>query len=156
MKNNLSFRWAEASAFEAVLDLACQVAIHIEAPLPPLTIAQFETYYVNPHAPMHLLLALNDGRVVGMISWALTHELYSADTRVYISDVAVDSGARGQGVGAALMDQVKAWARGQNASKLGWEVWHRNLEAKAFYAKLGASIDGEAIPYVLSLEHEFA
>lgn len=154
--NNLSFRWAEASDFEAVVDLACQLASHIEAPVPPLTIAQFETYYVNPHAPMHLLLALNDGRVVGMISWALTHELYSADTRVYISDVSVDSGARGQGVGVALMDQVKAWARGQNASKLGWEVWHRNLGAKAFYAKLGASIDSEAIPYVLSLEDEFA
>jgi hypothetical protein len=65
MKNNLSFRWAEASDFEAVLDLAYQLASHIEAPVPPLTIAQFGTYYVNPHAPMHLLLALNDGE-----SWA--------------------------------------------------------------------------------------
>ena len=87
MKNRLSFRWAEASDFEAVLDLASQLASHIEAGIPPLKGAQLETYYINPHAPMCLLLAINDGRIVGMISWTLTHELFSADTRVYISDV---------------------------------------------------------------------
>jgi GNAT superfamily N-acetyltransferase len=151
MVNGLRFRWAEPSDFEVVLDLASQLARHIEARVPPLTIAQFRNYYVNPQAPMHLLLALHDGRIVGMISWTLTHELYSADTRVYISDVSVDRSARGQGVGAALMAQVKEWAGAHNASKLGWEVWHRNVEAKAFYAKLGASIDEEAIPYVLTL-----
>ena len=32
------------------------------------------------------------------------------------------------------MAQVKEWAGAHNASKLGWEVWHRNVEAKAFYA----------------------
>ena len=154
MKDGLSFRWVEESDFEVVLDLASQLANHIEAEAPPLTVAQFETYYVSPHAPMHLLLALNRGRVVGMISWTLTHELYSADTRVYISDLSVDRSARGQGVGAALMAQVKTWAHTHNASKLGWEVWHRNVEAKAFYEKLGASIDKEAIPYVLAFKDE--
>jgi hypothetical protein len=32
---------------------------------------------------MRLLLALDDGRVVGMVAWALTHELYSGEARVY-------------------------------------------------------------------------
>ena len=154
MKNNLSFRRADTSDFDAVLDLASQLASHIEAAIPPLTITQFETYYVNPDAPMHLLLAVLDDVVVGLISWTLTHELYSADTRVYISDVSVDRSARGQGVGAALMAQVKAWARIHHASKLGWEVWHHNVDAKAFYEKLGASVDKEAIPYILTLERE--
>ena len=52
------------------------------------------------------------------------------------------------------MAQVKAWAGTHNASKLGWEVWHRNVEAKAFYQKLGAAIDKEAIPYVLAPKGE--
>jgi len=101
---------------------------------------------------MHLLLALREARVVGMISWTLTHELYSADTRVYISDVSIDHAARGQGVGAALMNQVKLWARLNDASKMAWEVWHRNFSAMAFYEKLGASTDNEAISYFLRLE----
>ena len=154
MKNGLAFRYAAAADFAAVLELASQLASQIAAATPPLTVVQFETYYVNPHAPMRLLLAVHDSRIVGMISWTLTHELYSADTRVYISDVSVDYAARGQGIGAALMAEVKAWARAHNASKLGWEVWHRNFAAKAFYERLGASIDEEAIPYVLTLKEE--
>ena len=102
---------------------------------------------------MRLLLALRAGQVLGMISWTITHELYSAETRVYISDVSVDREARGQGIGTALMAEVECWARAHNASKLGWEVWHRNNDAKAFYERLGASVDREAIPYVLALEN---
>lgn len=154
MKNAFTFREATASDFVAVLDLASQLAHHIEQDSPRLTVAQFERYYVSSDAPMHLLLALLNGRVVGMIAWTLTHELYSGDVRVYISDVSVDRSARGQGVGAALMARVTDWARLHHASKLGWEVWHRNFGAKAFYEKLGASIDGEAISYVLRIQDE--
>ncbi|HEX9198614.1 MAG TPA: GNAT family N-acetyltransferase, partial [Acidobacteriaceae bacterium] len=105
-----------------------------------------------PNAPMRLLLAVHDDRVVGLISWTLTHELYSADTRVYISDVSVDYAYRGQGIGTALMSEVTSWALAHKATQLGWEVWHRNLSAKAFYERFGASIDQEAIPYVLTLK----
>ncbi len=152
MKDGLTFRYAVAADFAAVLELACQLARQIEAEAPPLTVAQFEKYFLTPDAPMCLLLAVHDSRVVGMISWTLTHELYSAHTRVYISDVSVDRAARGRGVGTALMGEVKAWARAHGASKLGWEVWHRNFAAKDFYDRLGASIDNEAIPYVLTLK----
>ena len=152
MKKRLTFRFAKAEDFSAVLDLASQLATHIEAPIPPLTPAQFETYFLSPGAPMRLLLAIREKQVLGMISWTITHELYSAETRVYISDVSVARESRGQGIGAALMSQVKAWARAHGASKLGWEVWYRNFEAKAFYENLGASIDTEAIPYVLVLD----
>ena len=154
MRDELTFRYATAADFGAVLELASQLARQIEAEVPLLTVVQFEKYYVSPHAPMRLLLAVHESRIVGMISWTLTHELYSADTRVYISDVSVDHVARGKGVGAALMAEVKAWARTNSASKLGWEVWHRNFAAKAFYERLGASIDEEAIPYVLALKDE--
>jgi ribosomal protein S18 acetylase RimI-like enzyme len=101
---------------------------------------------------MSLLLAVHDNRVVGMISWTLTHELYSADTRVYISDLSVDCAARGKGIGTALMIEVMAWARANNVSKLAWEVWHRNSSAKAFYERFGASVDQEAIPHILAVK----
>jgi ribosomal protein S18 acetylase RimI-like enzyme len=146
------FRYAEAADFGAVHELASQLANQIEEEAPPLTSAQFERYYVGSQAAMRLLLAVRDSQIVGMISWTLTHELYSADTRVYISDVSVYRDVRGQGVGTALMAEVLAWARAHNASKLGWEVWHRNFTAKAFYERFGACIDEEALSYVLRLE----
>ena len=147
----LSFREAGEVDFEVVVDLETQLATHIEEAAPPLTLANFVGFYLAPAAPMRLLLAEMEGRVVGLISWTLTHELYSAERRVYISDLSVDRTTRGRGVGTALLAQVTEWARAHGASKLGWEVWHRNAEAKAFYEKLGASVDREAIPYGLAL-----
>ena len=154
VKENLTFRFAAADDFAAVLELACQLASQIEAPPPPLTAVQYEACFVGRDAPMRLLLALCGGRVLGMISWTITHELYSAETRVYISDVAVDLGSRGKGIGAALMAQVETWARAHDAAKLGWEVWYRNAGAKTFYEGLGASVDAEAVPYVLVLDRQ--
>jgi len=80
MRDNLIFRFAAAADFAAVLHLACQLAKQIEAVAPPLTIAQFEKYYLGLHAPMRLLLAVYYNRIVGTISWTLMHERYSADT----------------------------------------------------------------------------
>ena len=152
MHESLTFRFAEAKDFSAVQELASQLARHISAPPPPLTPVRFQTCFINRDSPMRLLLALRENQVLGMISWTITQELYSAETRVYINDVSVARGSRGQGIGAALMSQVEAWARAHGASKLGWEVWYHNFEAKAFYERLGASIDAEAIPYVLVLD----
>ena len=154
MKSEVTFRYATAADFGAVLELASQLAREIECEPPPLTAAELEAYYVGPHAPMHLLLAIENGQIVGMIAWTLTHELYSADTRVYISDVSVDQSARGKGIGAALMNEVTIWARARNASKLSWEVWYRNFAAKTFYQRLGASIDDEAVSFVMALNDE--
>ena len=151
MKTQLTFRQARAEDFPAVLDLACQLAAHIDAERPPLTAQQFDTFYLRPGAPMRLLLAVAQGRVAGMIAWTLTHELYSADTRVYISDLAIDRSARGRGVGAALMTEVTAWARAHGAHKLGWDVWRYNETARAFYERIGGQVDPEALPYILEL-----
>jgi GNAT superfamily N-acetyltransferase len=150
--DSLSFRKAQAGDFEAVRRLAEQLALHIEAPLPPLTRENFHSFYVGDGAPMHLLLALRGDRVVGMIAWVLTHELYSADARVYVSDLAVDNAARGQGIGKALMAQAKAWGRVRGAQKLAWDVWYRNFTAKSFYERLGGVVDDEALAYVMTLD----
>ena len=154
MGHGLTFRRAVAADFAVVLELANQLAAQIEARAPQLTPAHFQTAYIGPDAPMHLLLAIKDGRVAGLISWTLTHELYSGEARVYISDLSIDRAARGQGIGSALMDEVKAWAHTHGAAKLGWEVWHRNFAARAFYTRLGASVDEEAIPFVLAIGKE--
>jgi GNAT superfamily N-acetyltransferase len=151
VSEGLSFRRAQERDFAAVRGLAEQLAAHIEEPPPPLTPERYLAFYVRDHAPMHLVLAERENRVVGMIAWVLTHELYSGRARVYVSDIAVDADARGQGVGTALMAQATAWARAKGAAKLGWDVWTRNGTAMKFYAGVGASIDSEAVPHLLKI-----
>src|SRR5579871_308456 len=151
VSGELSIRKAEVGDYAAVRDLAEALAVHIEEPPPPLTLERYLAFYVRDHAPVHLILALRDDQVVGMIAWILTHELYSAQAGVYISDIAVRADARGEGVGRALMAAVTAWARANGAAKLGWDVWRRNDTAMRFYERLGAVIDSEAVPHLLKL-----
>lgn len=151
MRHPLFFRPAEAGDFEAVSALSAQLARHIEAPMPSLTEARFVARYVGPEAPMHLLLATAGDRVCGLIAWTVTYELYSGDARAYISDLVVDTAARGHGTGGALMAEVTRWARARGIAKLGWDVWYRNDTAMAFYENLGANRDREALPYVIEV-----
>jgi GNAT superfamily N-acetyltransferase len=152
MSEAISCRWAQESDFEAVRDLSAQLARHIEADDPALTVDAFCSSHVGPDAPMKLLLAERGGRVAGLAAWTVVHELYSGGAGLYISDLVVDRAARGEGVGHALMEVVKAWARAAGIRKLGWDVWHANASAMAFYDGLGASADSETVPYRLTLE----
>lgn len=151
VSGELSIRRAQADDFPAVRRLAEALAAHIEEPPPPLTLDRYVAFYVREHAPVHLFVALLDDRVVGLIAWILTHELYSAQAGMYISDIAVHADARRKGVGSALMTKAREWASDHGVTKLGWDVWKHNASAMRFYAGLGATIDTEAVPHLLRL-----
>ncbi|WP_164937566.1 GNAT family N-acetyltransferase [Bradyrhizobium guangxiense] len=147
----MSIRRAEASDYAVVRGLAEALAAHIEEPPPPLTLERYLAFYICEHAPVHLFVALLDNRVVGLIAWILTHELYSAQAGMYISDIAVHADARRKGIGTALMTKAREWASNQGVTKLGWDVWKHNASAMQFYARLGATVDTEALPHLLLL-----
>ncbi len=151
MSGELSIRRAEAGDYAAVRSLAEALAAHIEEPPPPLTLERYLAFYVREHAPVHLFVALLEDRVAGLIAWILTHELYSAQAGMYISDIAVHAEARRKGVGRALMTKAKEWAADHGVTKLGWDVWKHNASAMQFYARLGATVDTEALPHLLLL-----
>ncbi|MBB4379741.1 MULTISPECIES: GNAT family N-acetyltransferase [unclassified Bradyrhizobium] len=147
----MSIRRAEAGDYAAVRSLAEALAAHIEEPPPPLTLERYLAFYVHEHAPVHLFVALLEDRVAGLIAWILTHELYSAQAGMYISDIVVHAEARRKGVGRALMTKAKEWAADHGVTKLGWDVWKHNASAMQFYARLGATVDTEALPHLLLL-----
>ena len=156
MSGELSIRRAQGSDYAAVRSLAEALAAHIEEPPPPLTLERYLAFYVREHAPVHLFVAQLEDRVVGLIAWILTHELYSAQAGIYISDIAVHADARRQGVGTALITKAKEWASDHGVTKLGWDVWNRNTSAMQFYQRLGATIDTEAVPHLLLLTNDLS
>lgn len=60
----------------------------------------------------------------------------------YIEDICVVQAARGQGVGSALIERAKAWARERELSGLALETQDNNLLACRFYARRGFQIGG--------------
>ena len=56
---------------------------------------------------------------------------------LYVDDICVDASARGQHIGKALFDHVKAYAIGLGCHNITLHVWECNPGAKAFYEAMG-------------------
>ena len=58
--------------------------------------------------------------------------------RVWVEDLAVDPRERSKGVGKALLDAAKAWARERGASHLELDSAPARTDAHRFYDREGA------------------
>jgi GNAT superfamily N-acetyltransferase len=96
-----------------------------------------------------LFVAEANAEVVGFVAVRLEHE---ADTYLstlvdyaYISDLVVLPSHRGQGYGAALLQQAEEWARQQGMKMLRIQVLAKNQQATSIYLQAGFR------PYELAL-----
>jgi diamine N-acetyltransferase len=82
----------------------------------------------------------NDKQIIGYATWFFTYYTWSGKG-MYMDDLYVRPGYRGQGIGTRLLNSVVALAKEHHCHKLRWQVSHWNREAIAFYVKMGAEID---------------
>jgi len=68
---------------------------------------------------------------------------YTYDLRpnLMLKELFVDAGARGQGIGHALMDAVLTHGRKIGCARLKWDVLATNASAQQFYRSLGGAHD---------------
>ena len=88
-----------------------------------------------------VFVAVKDGRVLGYAFCIFqqvkdSHILTDIKT-LYLDDLCVDEKVRGAGVGKALFDHVKAFAKALGCYNLTLNVWSCNQSAMAFYEKRG-------------------
>ena len=65
---------------------------------------------------------------------------------LYVDDLCVDSGARGQGIGRSLYEHVLGFAKEQGCYNVTLNVWTCNQSAMRFYEKCGLT------PYKVGME----
>jgi len=102
-------------------------------PIPPESLARPGT---------HLLVARVAGEAVGLCA-----VIARGDGAVELKRMIVAEGARGQGVGSALVRQAEAEARRRGAQVILLEVGIRNIEAQALYRRAGFTPRGPFPPY---------
>ena len=94
--------------------------------------------FSNPETPVFVYET--DSVVLGYVFCALRHlssgSLMATNT-LYIDDLCVDEGARGQHIGKALFNFVKEYAREKGCHNITLHVWECNPGARAFYESLG-------------------
>ncbi len=86
-----------------------------------------------------LFVAESDGRVVGFISGELREGSLTFRQRTWASvdDVFVEPDSRNLGIGRALLEGVKAWAKERRADGISLQVAAANGRGRKFYEKLG-------------------
>ncbi|MET0531107.1 MAG: GNAT family N-acetyltransferase [Microvirga sp.] len=83
-------------------------------------------------------LAFLDGRAVGLACFALLRPGFRLTGLMFLKELFVDSNARGQEIGAALMQWLAAYAREQGVTRIDLTTEAGNQGARAFYERLGA------------------
>ena len=139
-------RKAEPRDLEAVNDLLQQVLSVHHKGRPDLfneigkkyTDAELLSIFDDPDTPVFVFD--REGAVLGYAFCAIQHQgsgSLKETTTLYIDDICVNEKVRGQHVGKALFEYVKAYAAERGCHNITLHVWECNPRARAFYEALG-------------------
>ncbi len=101
------------------------------------------------------LLARMGGAAVGLATWRPCYESAWAARGAFLCDLYVEEGARGRGVGRALVTAVARASAAQGGVFLWLTALRRNERARAFYRRL-CDVEGEDVLIYAMTERPFA
>ena len=134
----LEIRWARAGDEATVLRLIKELATYEREPdAVQATEASIRETLFAADAQVFAFLADLDGRPVGLALWFLTYSTWTGRPSLYLEDLFVDERARGQGVAKALFRRLAQEAKARNCARIDWAVLDWNVDAMAFYERLG-------------------
>lgn len=101
----------------------------------------------RPH--FECLIAECDGMAVGLALFFQTYSTFAGRPGLYLEDLIVSEAARGQGLGRRLVARLAKVAVERKCQRIDFSVMPGN-PARAFYARLGAKHNENALDYSLS------
>jgi GNAT superfamily N-acetyltransferase len=87
---------------------------------------------------VHAHVAEQNGAIVGTAIWFLNYSTWTGRPGLYLEDLFVDEGARGGGVGRALLVALAREAVSRGCARMDWAVLDWNEDAMAVYRAIGA------------------
>ena len=91
------------------------------------------TRFHDPDEPMFLLGAYVDGKLTGIVQYLFHRSTWTPDNYCYLHDLFVTEGARGLGVGRALIEAVCEKAKAVGAERVYWLTHNTNAQARILY-----------------------
>ena len=101
-----------------------------------LTEEQTELTWQRLHDPlfnMYGLVAVLDGKVIGIAHYLFRPSTWAASDYCYLEDLFVDEEVRGAGAGRSLIDAVIAAARAKLSGRVYWTTKESNTRARVLY-----------------------
>jgi GNAT superfamily N-acetyltransferase len=103
-----------------------------------LTAEAFRRLGFGPQARFQTLVADDASRLLGYALFFAAYDTEHGAEGAYLQDLFVLPGARGQGIGRALMAAVARACRADGGCYLFWNALERNQGGRAFYRRIGA------------------
>lgn len=125
----------EATVLRLVRDLA---TYEREPDAVRATEASIRASLFVPGGLVHAFIAEIDGAPIGLALWFLTFSTWTGRPSLYLEDLFVDEAARGRGVARMLFRRLAREAKARNCARIDWAVLDWNVEAMAFYERIGA------------------
>ena len=143
----MEIRFAKCSDVPAILELLQQVGkVHSDG-RPDIFRLGAQKYSASevinllddPQNP--IFIAAEGDKVLGYgFCQIITHAkdpVMTDRTELYLDDLCVDESTRGKGVGKALYQAIRKYAKGRNCHSVSLNVWSCNENAYQFYVNLG-------------------
>jgi GNAT superfamily N-acetyltransferase len=94
--------------------------------------------FLDPDEPMFAAVALRAGeaRPIGLVHWLTHRSTWAKTSYAYLEDLFVAPGARGGGIGRALIEHVYAEARNLGCEQVYWLTHETNAAARRLYDKI--------------------
>jgi len=102
------------------------------------TIELLDSALFGERAFAEVIIAEADGEAAGFALFFHNFSTFLARPGIYLEDLFVRPAYRGRGIGKALLEKLAALALERNCGRLEWAVLDWNVDAIAFYEKLGA------------------
>jgi GNAT superfamily N-acetyltransferase len=91
----------------------------------------------DPAEPIHGLVAVRDGRAIGLAHYLFHRHGWHVADACYLQDLYVETSARQRGAGRALIEAVYAAADAAGAATVYWTTAENNRTARALYDRVG-------------------
>lgn len=156
----MNIRRAQIKDIPAIIKLLSEV-LELHASIRPDIFKPGTTKYTNDELAKLIkddqkpvYVAVNDeDEVLGYVFTQLQEQPFSTNMvqfkSIFIDDLCVDSAARSQGVGRALLDFVKEEGKRLGCYEITLNVWAGNDSAIRFYEKNGLKTKETTMEYIL-------
>lgn len=156
----MNIRRAQIKDIPAIIKLLSEV-LELHAAIRPDIFKPGTTKYTNDElaklikdGQKPIYVAVNDeDKVLGYVFTQLQEQPFSTNMvqfkSLFIDDLCVDSTARSQGVGRALLDFVKEEGKRLGCYEITLNVWAGNDSAIRFYEKNGLKTKETTMEYIL-------
>ena len=134
--SDVAVRMATEADFEAWMPLWLGYQRFYKTDIPEGTTRTTWGRFHAPGEPMHCALAEVDGRVVGLVHYIEHRSCWTTGNYMYLQDLFVEPGLRGQGVGRRLIAHVRAVADAAGCARVWWLTHETNTDAMQLYDKV--------------------